>query len=234
MNPLSMAAIGISSLAMPILGQPAVMLRLAAYMTSEPEILEFKAFTAVNLKGGFISLGIGAILYLTIVRHVLLRQNSYVNLWPAWLDLENILYRPALLLVLPEIGGRIAAVFGQNRILAPFGKRFLEEPAGKTAELLGENRILSRLADSVMFAASFIGRLLVDGMDAFIVFMRMTLVREMGVQGLEPKHHGRLWEFRMETKEAAVPIARNFTFALLMTCLGILLILGALLYSLLL
>ena len=234
MNPLSMAAIGISSLAMPILGQPAVMLRLAAYMTSEPELLEFKAFTAVNLKGGFISLGIGAILYLTIVRHVLLRQNSYVNLWPAWLDLENILYRPALLLVLPEIGGRIAAVFGQNRILAPFGKRFLEEPAGKTAELLGENRILSRLADSVMFAASFIGRLLVDGMDAFIVFMRMTLVREMGVQGLEPKHHGRLWEFRMETKEAAVPIARNFTFALLMTCLGILLILGALLYSLLL
>ena len=41
---------------------------------------------------------------------------------------------------------------------------------------------------------------------------------------------GRLFALREETRAAAEPILRNFTFALLMTCIGILMILGALIY----
>ena len=67
-------------------------------------------FTWVNLKGSVISIAIGAALYLTVVRHWMLVDGTYVNRWPAWLDLEEGLYRPVLLKLLPGICGRICSV----------------------------------------------------------------------------------------------------------------------------
>jgi hydrogenase-4 component B len=94
MNPLSTAVIVGSSAFMVILGVPGIMKSIAASMSGMEEIHEFAAFTLENLKGGFISLGIGALLYLFLIRKVLMRNDSYVNLWPAKLDLEDLLYRP--------------------------------------------------------------------------------------------------------------------------------------------
>lgn len=57
-------------------------------------------FTLVNLKGACISLAIGAAVYALVVRKLLMRQADgtavYVDRWPVWLDLENVLYRPVL------------------------------------------------------------------------------------------------------------------------------------------
>ena len=64
-------------------------------------------FTWVNLKGSVISVAIGAALYLTVVRHWMLVDGTYVNRWPRWLDLEEGLYRPLVLKVLPGICGWI-------------------------------------------------------------------------------------------------------------------------------
>ena len=64
-------------------------------------------FTWVNLKGSVISVAIGAALYLTVVRHWMLVDGTYVNRWPEWLDLEEGLYRPLVLKVLPGICGWI-------------------------------------------------------------------------------------------------------------------------------
>ena len=47
---------------------------------------------------------IGVLVYLLFVRKVLMKKNRYVDLWPAFLDLENLIYRPLLLQVLPFIG----------------------------------------------------------------------------------------------------------------------------------
>ena len=58
-------------------------------------------FSPENLKGGAVSIAIGAAVYLLIVRPLLMRRDErgvrvYVNRWPAWLDLENGVYRPLL------------------------------------------------------------------------------------------------------------------------------------------
>lgn len=57
-------------------------------------------FTWVNLKGACISLAIGAAVYLLVIWRLLMRragsEMEYLDRWPVWLDLENLVYRPAL------------------------------------------------------------------------------------------------------------------------------------------
>ena len=183
MNPVSTAAILGSSLFMVILGMPPVTKRLIAFALGENEILEFAAFTPENLKGGAISLAIGAMVYLFVVRRLLFREGSYVNLWPEKLDLEEGLYRPALTKWIPGILLAAASVFGEDKILTPvctFGFKLLQKTA-------------------YCFSVST---------DYLILEMRHTVLREKKVR-----------------------ILRNFTFALLMTCLGILMILGVLMIA---
>ena len=67
-------------------------------------------FAWVNLKGSVISVAIGAALYLTVVRRWMIVDGVYVNRWPQWLDLEERLYRPLLLKVLPGIFGWICGI----------------------------------------------------------------------------------------------------------------------------
>ena len=203
MNRLSTAVIFGSSLVMPVLGQPAVMLRLAAVMTGNEEVLHFHAFTWGNLKGGLISLAIGACVYLLIVRKVLIREGRYLNLWPEWLDLENALYRPLLTKWLPGFFGTVMSVFGENKVLRP-------------------------LARAVMMAATFIGRVLVTGPDALIMLMHRTVFREKKAKHINPNAGGRFFVLQEEIQLAGRPLTENLSFALMMTCIGILLVLGTL------
>lgn len=179
MNGLSTAAIAGASLFMIINGQPFVMTRLAAFMTGSEEILHFHAFTAENLKGGAISLGIGLLVYLIFVRKVLVRNGSYVDLWPEKLDMEDLIYRPAL---------KIIAL-----ILA------------------------------------FFGRILVDMVDMTAALARGTFMKEVRVHKGKD-HINRVSAFAEESIEAAKPLLRNFTFAMMMTCIGILIILIVLIF----
>lgn len=204
MNPLSTAAILGSSLFMVILGMPPVTKRLIAFALGNDEILSFSAFTWENLKGGMISLGIGAAVYLLIVRHVLYRKDSYVNLWPGKLDLEESLYRPAFTEWIPGAMGAVLSVFGENKILTPMC------------------RYAFRLFQSGMYALSL-------STDWIILGLRKTVMREKKVRRAGIGQVSRLRMLREGTEEAVAPIVRNFTFALLMTCLGILVILGVLL-----
>lgn len=67
-------------------------------------------FSPGNLGGGLISIGIGAVVYLLFIRKALVRNSEYVNLWPEWLDLENLLYRPLLLTILPTLFGILCRI----------------------------------------------------------------------------------------------------------------------------
>jgi hydrogenase-4 component B len=68
-------------------------------------------FSLTNLSGGLISIAIGVIVYLFFIRTVLMKKTAtsqgtvshYSNAWPAWLDLEEVLYRPLLLGFLPFV-----------------------------------------------------------------------------------------------------------------------------------
>ena len=202
MNAVSTAVICGPALFMVILGQRQAAVRLGEWMTGSDAVLHFRPFTAENLQGGAVSLVIGAAVYLFFVRKVILRDGTYRDLWPAWLDLEELLYRPVLTKMLPAVFGRTAALFGENRILRP----------------------LCRLA---LPAAGIFARLLSDSMDAGIWLLRRTIFREK--RSLEPERM-RGKRFRAATRTNLSAILDGFTFALMMTCAGIIVILGALLW----
>lgn len=86
-------------------------------------------FSLTNLKGACISLGIGALVYLAVIRGLLMRRESggevYLNRWPQRLDLEELVYRPALnaLAFLGAFCARAAASVGD--IIVFLGERIL-------------------------------------------------------------------------------------------------------------
>lgn len=58
-------------------------------------------FSWVNIKGAIISIGIGAVVYVVIVRFLLIKKldggiTVYRDVWPKWMDLEDSIYRPLL------------------------------------------------------------------------------------------------------------------------------------------
>ena len=72
--------------------------------------LDVRYFSAENLKGSCISILIGTVLYFAVVRKLLMKDGKYVDRWPGKLDLENLVYRPLLLKILPAIGTFFARV----------------------------------------------------------------------------------------------------------------------------
>lgn len=79
-------------------------------------------FSPGNLSGGMISLGIGMVLYSLVVRLWMMDKGSgrYVDRWPAWMDLEEVLYRPAirLMVVISLVACRILEHMTDGLILA--------------------------------------------------------------------------------------------------------------------
>ena len=61
-------------------------------------------FSLNNLKGAAISIIIGVLVYFLIIRKLLMRKDNYIDAWPKWLDMENLIYRPILLGFLPTVG----------------------------------------------------------------------------------------------------------------------------------
>ena len=240
MNRASTIAVFGSSILMVILGNPVVMKRLAAFMMNYVgvpmeeipylEIAHFHAFSLTNLSGSAISLGIGGAVYLLFVRRVLYRNHSYVNLWPKKLDLEDLVYRPMLTRWLPDFFGDVAAIYAEHSILIPVCQGILS--GGKAAAgFFGENMILKPLSIALMKAAGFLGLVFSSSMDALIVLTRRTVVREKKLRTEEDIKPSGWMVLREEVHDAATPILRNFSFALMMTCLGILVILVVILLS---
>ena len=205
MNRLSAVVLFAAAVWMVILGQPAVSGHLAHWMTGRHTFSHFHAFTWTNLKGAAISLAIGALLYLFFIRRVLMKQGNYVNRWPAGVDLEDRVYRPVLLQILPGIGGRIAAFFANNTLTAP-------------------------AARGILMAGRLLAAALTFSLDALIVLVRKTILRERPRRTEMPRH-GRVYTFRRLTEHAATPMLGGFSFAMMMACFGILLILGIILIT---
>ena len=72
-------------------------------------------FTWVNLKGSVISIVIGVVVYVGIIRPLLMKKQAdgsriYVNRWWKYLDLEDYFYRPVLLRFLPTVCSAVCLV----------------------------------------------------------------------------------------------------------------------------
>ncbi len=94
----------------------------------------FHYFSWVNLQGALISLGIGAAVYLLIVRTALCRRSAegtvYLNRWPEGLDLEERVYRPAVagLAFFGAMCARTAAGLGDFLVVAGEKLLYLKAP----------------------------------------------------------------------------------------------------------
>jgi len=108
MNPMSAATIMLSALLIPLFGtlpgatQDKIAFMGVPFMAGCELHHEVEYFSLVNLKGAAISLGIAAVLYFVVVRRLLAKKNAdgeteYLDLWPEKLDLEDGFYRPLLL-----------------------------------------------------------------------------------------------------------------------------------------
>ena len=120
MNKKSAFALTVSAALFPVMGVlPSMTMDKAAEFVKDffrlEHIHEVSYFSLTNLKGGLTSIAIGVLIYLVIGRLWMIRHDEtgntvYVNRWPRVLDLEDYLYRPVLLKVLPSVCGGVCFV----------------------------------------------------------------------------------------------------------------------------
>lgn len=120
MNIVSSIALAVSATLLPVMGllPGQVMDQIAdmgqGFLLAEQEAQAVKWFSLENLKGAFISIGIGILIYLIVVRLWMTKKKDgtvvYINRWHTYLDLENLIYRPILLQALPFIFGVVCRI----------------------------------------------------------------------------------------------------------------------------
>ncbi|MBR1671801.1 MAG: NADH dehydrogenase [Fretibacterium sp.] len=118
-SPLSAAVLALSAAVLPLLGclphvlaDPIAFLG-ASFMNGPAKHHAVSYFSLSSLEGAAISLGLGLLIYLFVVRTVLMRKDAAgepvcVDLWPGWLDLEHLAFRPLIAGLLPALGGAFA------------------------------------------------------------------------------------------------------------------------------
>ena len=166
-------------------------------------------FSWENLKGSLISIGIGIFLYAVLVRGCLMVREDkgegkrYVDRWPAWLDLETLVYRPVMEKFLPGVCGAVCA--------------FLDRYLLKTAVFvfMGLSAVVCRVMDQ-----------LADGM---IRLARMTTHRQ--TDGSRPPvfKNGPLFELGRRIWRTGRLVEESFSFGLMLFCIGLCLTMGYLL-----
>lgn len=177
---------------------------------SEAEQVSY--FSATNLRGALISLIIGGLLYVCFVRTLLQKRSAdggarhYVNRWPAWLDLENLLYRPLLLQVLPFACGMVC--------------RFLDSLVDTVVVILRKTIYRDEKLPHERFEGTALTHLCACIANAFQTLWNRTLRKN------HPKHvdyEHKLALMQEEFSEDTLLIARSMSFGLLLFCVGLIL-----------
>ncbi len=178
----------------------------------EPACETVSYFGLESLKGGFISLAIGVVLYFGVVRTFLMKDEKsgeqlYINRLPKWFDLENGVYRPILLKGIPAVLGffcRILDTLTDGILIVLRKTVFRESPIPHERE---QGTIFTDMAGSV---GDFFHRL----------FNRT--IRRKHPKTLTRSYRQVIALKREEFRENNVLIARSLSFGLLLFCAGFL------------
>ncbi len=226
MNAASTAAVFGTSILFILLGQKSVFNPVASFMTGHEDVLEeFAPLSFECVKGAGISLAIGAVLYLVFIRKVLMRKGEYVDLWPKWLDLEDLVYRPMMTKGFPGVFGAVMSVFAENKVLSKLASKNLQA-AGAAASVPAENNVLSGVSRSMFSFFASLFRVMTLGTDAVIILLRRTALRERVIADKTMEKPGAVRKHVEEIREAYRPIIGNFSFALMLSCVGMMVILA--------
>lgn len=216
MNPVTAVCLSLSALVLPVFGMASkyTMDALAEISDSflRTESMEpINYFSWANLRGGAISILIGIVLYLVVVRLLLMKKTDgeweYVNRWPVWLDLENLIYRPILLRLLPFVFGVICRVFDSftDWIVVALRKTIYKDSPVK-GELREGNVFTYYLGSLVSHSVRLINR--IRGLFKQPPLPERNYVHEYAVE------HDTF-------KESSFIITRSMSFGLMLFCLGL-------------
>jgi len=232
MNWRSAATLLIASAIIPVLGMSGLMDKIAdlgmGFLTHAHMEHAVHYFAWVNLKGAVISVAIGATVYLLVVRTWLMRKGEYVDRWPAWLDLEDRVYRPLIHAIYVAFGA-ICRVFGENLIIG-----FVAKHGIKLVSVL--TRAVVDLPDAIV---ALIGRtVFAPATELPSTRMTRTTAWRVGheLDHLNEKRHrhshfDRLFYRVSQTlRDTTTRITGSLSFSLLMACIGICLLMFYLLY----
>lgn len=118
-----------------------------------------------NLKGAAISVGIGILVYVLVVRLLLMKQEDgkrvYVNRIPSWFDLEDSFYRPVLLHFLPFV--------------CAFACRVCDRLMDGIAAFLNNTIFAPRRRKLSFWVGTRMTHMLGTGMDAVVSLLNRTL-----------------------------------------------------------
>ena len=272
MNPVSRTVLCVCASVIPVFGScPQLFMDRAADLGQgffQGNLLGHKVsyFAAGNLKGAAITIGIGIVLYMAVVRGLLMEKAEsggqaegrwdnggsssevngkvcglylyrYVDRWPKWLDLEELIYRPILAVALPGIFGAVFR-FVDRYLVSTAVNLFLQVSAVLC-------RTLDHMADGLILLARKTthrqrnGEMVRWGNDrsAFILGHFIDDVARLG-RRLPGRRKGRerngsviprLIEGEEVLKRTGKLVEESFSFGLMLFCIGLCLTLGYLL-----
>ncbi len=208
------------------------------FMNVEETELTVSYFSVTNLKGAAISLVIGAVVYAVVVRLWMMRpvetartvntvnnpegakestpkgldrnpRRKYVNRWNSYLDLEDRLYRPLLLQILPFLCGMVCRVLDSlvDTVVVLLRKTVYRD--SRLPQELPEGTAFTHLCACIASTFQQIGNL--------------TYRRK------RPAHVDYDHKFAMiheEWAENSTMIARSMSFGLLLFCIGLILMIA--------
>lgn len=179
-------------------------------------------FSWKNLSGALISIVIGVLVYVFVIRTLLMEEKSaqgkngkhqadgrkkgaarqYVDCWPSWLDLENLIYRP--LIALFSFAGGVVCRIPDS--LVDLGVVLLRKTVYSDSPLPHERPEGTWLTEMAGHIANF-----------FCALMNRTVRRRNPVE----KDYVHLFAVKHEEiRENNTVIGRSLSFALMLVCIG--------------
>ncbi len=214
MGKLSQGVLTISGVLLPVIGILPFFAKVIPLLKDIYPSIAFLSFE--NLKGAFLSISIGILVYFLLIRLLFMRKNAegvkrYVNGWPASLSLEYKLFRPVLFGLLPLIGGTVS--------------RFCDRFMDSMIVFLRKTVYRDKKVDNELLEGSYFTYKIGSMMDC-IVNWRQKGEKSTG----RMSYVHRLAVIRDELMENNQIIRRSLSFGLFMVCLGLTLTLVYLLF----
>lgn len=113
-EPLNAVLLTLSALILPVIGffpnkiGDAVGILGSGFMHGPEHHHAVNYFSLENLEGAVISIVIGVCVYIFFIQKFLIKDEKYLDLWPVKLNIENLIFRPIIAVILPFIGALFA------------------------------------------------------------------------------------------------------------------------------
>lgn len=185
--------------------------RAAFFAGGEPAVgVHFFSFEC--LSGALYTIAIGTAVYFLFVRTVTRRKGEYVDIVPAWADLEKSVYVPVI--------------------------KVLTAALSFVARFFGENVISGAIFRAAKATLMFVSHALSDALDALVYVAKRTVFRASDAKRLidaesgETRPHPIRDALRADITILSSGVTDNFSYALIATAIGVCVIVFAIIFSL--